>query len=324
MSDEPDKPLPEPEPTAAPEDTPPESAPPESAQPGSAPMDATPEPATTAGGSPDAAPAAGTDEDFDGAEDEDEESESPLPIGGLYLALSFLTRLPFRLRETPAPGALARAMGAFPLAGVVVGGIGAAVYALLHQLLPASASAILALAATMLVTGGLHEDGLADTADGFGGGADRDQKLAIMRDSRIGTYGVLALIVTFTLRAVALAEIGDSLIVAGALIASHALARGAIPVAMQALAPARSDGLGAAAGQPSATQIGVAVTLAVVIAALALPASTALAALAGATLGMMLVVGVAQMQIGGHTGDVLGAIEQCAETLALLGVLAAL
>jgi adenosylcobinamide-GDP ribazoletransferase len=252
------------------------------------------------------------------------DADSPVTAGGLYLAMSFLTRLPLGMHDTPAPGALARAMGVFPLVGIVVGGIGAAVYGLIHQLLPAGASAVVALAATMLVTGALHEDGLADTADGFGGGADRDRKLAIMRDSRIGTFGVLALVVTFALRVIALAEIGDSLTVAGALIASHALSRGAIPVGMQALMPARTDGLGAHAGQPSSVQIGIAITLAVAAAALVLPASAALAALAGATIGMMAVVGLAQFQIGGYTGDVLGAIEQSAETLALLGVLAAL
>ncbi len=102
-----------------------------------------------------------------------------------------------------------------------------------------------------------------------------------------GTYGVLALAVSFALRVIALAEIGDSLTVAGALIAAHALGRGTIPVSMQALIPARGDGLGAGAGQPSAMQIGVAITLAVAAAAFVLPASAALAALAGATIGMM-------------------------------------
>ncbi|HEY1723427.1 MAG TPA: adenosylcobinamide-GDP ribazoletransferase [Magnetospirillaceae bacterium] len=256
--------------------------------------------------------------------DDADDIDAPLTVGGLYLALSFLTRLPLRLQETPAPGALARAMGMFPLAGIVVGGIGAAVYGLIHQLLPATASAVIALASTILVTGGLHEDGLADTLDGFGGGATRARKLEIMRDSRIGTYGVLALMVSFALRAITLAEIGDSLTVAGALIAAHALGRGAIPIGMQALIPARTDGLGASAGQPSAVQIGIAIVLAVIAAGLVLPTSVALAALAGATLGMVLIVGLAQWQIGGYTGDVLGAIEQSAETLALLGVLAAL
>ncbi len=268
---------------------------------------------------------AGIDEGDDLGEDEDEGADAVgFAAGGLTLALSFLTRLPLGSREPPPPGKLARAMGTFPLVGVVIGGIGAALYAVLHQGLPASAAALLAVAATILITGGLHEDGLADTADGFGGGADRGRKLAIMRDSRIGTFGVLAVVLSVGLRATAIAQIGDSLTVAGALVAAHALARAAIPVAMQALAPARADGLGAAAGQPSGVQAGVAVTIAVIVAALVLPVSAALAALAGATIGFMAVVALAEKQIGGHTGDVLGAVEQAAETLALLGALSAL
>jgi adenosylcobinamide-GDP ribazoletransferase len=252
--------------------------------------------------------------------------------GGLGIAIAFLTRLPIGPRDPPGPGALARAMGMFPLAGVVVGGIGGAVFALAHLLLPASIAAILALAATVLVTGALHEDGLADTADGFGGGRSRERKLSIMRDSRIGTFGMIALALSLGLRAVALAEIGvatnefgGSLTVVGALVAAHALSRAAIPVAMQALIPARGDGLGVAAGQPGAAQTGIAVTLAVVIAALVLsPPGAALAALAGATIGTVAMVSIAHAQIGGHTGDVLGAVEQAAETVALLAILAAL
>jgi adenosylcobinamide-GDP ribazoletransferase len=264
--------------------------------------------------------------DDESAEDSPDEplDEHVDEIGGLGLAIAFLTRLPFGRNGVPAPGALARSMGLFPLVGVMVGGIGGAAYAVAHFALPAAAAAILAIGAIALVTGALHEDGLADTADGFGGGVDRARKLEIMRDSRIGTYGMVALALTLALRATALAEIGASLSVVGALVAAHALARAAIPLAMQALTPARPDGLGAAAGQPSPAQTGIAITLAVVIAALVLPPGAALAALAGATIGVTLIVLLAQDQIGGFTGDVLGTVEQAAETLALLGAVAAL
>jgi len=250
--------------------------------------------------------------------------EPPATIGGLRLAIAFLTRLPFGAAADQAPGALARTMGVFPLVGVMVGGIGGAIYAIAHFFLPAAAAAILSIAAMAIVTGALHEDGLADTVDGFGGGKDRQGKLAIMRDSRIGTFGMVALALTLGLRVVVLTEIGGSLMVVGALVAAHALSRAAIPLAMQALTPARPDGLGAGAGQPSAAQTGIAITLALVIAAAVLPPGAALAALAGATTGTTLIVLWAQEQIGGFTGDVLGAVEQLAETLALLGVLAAL
>src|SRR5207244_6537261 len=117
------------------------------------------------------------------------------------------------------------------------------------------------------LTGALHEDGLADTADGFFGGHDRAARLAIMRDSRQGTFGVLAVVLSVLLRAAALAEIGDVIHVALALIAAHAASRGALPAVMWRLPPARADGLGAAAGTPrapgvfAATAIGVLVGL---------------------------------------------------------------
>jgi len=301
------------------------------------------------GGAPDTARDTGPDTGQDSAPPADDEpieltealaesdarpTRAPPSAGfsGLGIALGFLTRLPFGPRGAQEPGALARSMAMFPLVGVLVGGIGGAVYALAHLLLPAAIAALLALATTILVTGALHEDGLADTADGFGGGGDRAGKLAIMRDSRIGTFGMIALTLALGLRAVALAEIGvatgdfgGALTLMGAMVAAHALARAAIPVAMMALIPARADGLGAAAGQPGAVQTGIAVTLAVVIAALVLsPPGAALAALAGATIGAVGMVLIAHAQIGGYTGDVLGAVEQAAETLALLAILAAL
>ena len=130
-------------------------------------------------------------------------------IGEFSASIHFLTRLPLPRHEAAAaPGAtaaagagatganLAQAAWAFPLSGFVVGLIAAITYAVADKLVLATwPAAALTLLATLLVTGALHEDGLADTADGFGGGDTRDQKLAIMRDSRIGTYGVCALII---------------------------------------------------------------------------------------------------------------------------------
>src|ERR1700759_1370209 len=116
----------------------------------------------------------------------------------------------------------------FPLGGIA--------YAIASALaLPALAAALIAIAATALVTGALHEDGLADTADGFGGGATREMKLEIMRDSRIGTFGVLALIFSVGLRAIAIADTGTRWHVFAALIAAHTLSRGVLPAAMHRL-----------------------------------------------------------------------------------------
>ena len=150
----------------------------------------------------------------------------------LSAAILFLTRLPLP-RHAPEDGAVARGAWAFPLAGFVVGLIAAAVYAIAHALVlfpwPAAA---LAIAATLLVTGCLHEDGLADTADGFGGGDTRARKLDIMRDSRIGTYGVCALAISLLIRTDAIASLTETGLVAAALIAAHSGGRAAMAAVM--------------------------------------------------------------------------------------------
>src|SRR5215469_18650065 len=180
------------------------------------------------------------------------------PISGIWLqdraqelkaSLAFCTRLP--LARTTPEKAIAKAAWALPLAGLVVGLIGALVYALSHRLgLPAWPAAALTVAATLVVTGALHEDGLADTADGFGGGNTRQQKLDIMRDSRTGAYGVCALVLSLLLRIGALASFADAYAVVWALIASHCAARATMVILMWLLPPARGDGLSYEAGSP--------------------------------------------------------------------------
>jgi len=115
----------------------------------------------------------------------------------LKASLAFCTWLPFGRATAQPAKPLANAAWALPVAGFIIGLIGALVYALAHRLgLPAWPAATLSVAATLFITGALHEDGLADTADGFGGGTTREQKLDIMRDSRTGAYGVCALVLS--------------------------------------------------------------------------------------------------------------------------------
>src|SRR5260370_40396891 len=181
-------------------------------------------------------------------------------------AARFLTRLPVAGLATAETGLLARSMRAFPVVGLVVGLAGWAAFAIAAALgLPATIGALLAVAVTVLTTGALHEDGLADTADGFGGGEDRAGKLAIMRDSRSGAYGVLALAFSVALRAAALAVLTTPR-AGAALIAAHAVSRAGLPIVMRWLAPARDDGLGASAGQPDDSAIGWCAGIAVVVA----------------------------------------------------------
>ncbi|HEX7968227.1 MAG TPA: adenosylcobinamide-GDP ribazoletransferase [Stellaceae bacterium] len=241
----------------------------------------------------------------------------------LRLVLGFLTRVPvFRAEEVPA-GALARASWSFPIVGLGIGLVGGIAYGVVTALgVPLLPAALIAVGATVLVTGALHEDGLADTADGFFGGADREARLAIMRDSRSGAYGVLALVFSITLRAAALAAIGDAGHVAAALVAAHTAARGGLPLIMRALEPARLDGLGAAAGRPEAPIAWGAAGLGALIALVTLGFVPGIAALVIGAAAMMLMAGLARRQIGGYTGDALGAVEQAGEIVILLAAAA--
>ncbi len=242
-------------------------------------------------------------------------------LAQLHLALVFLTRLPLPPLRALPEGGLARAMRLFPLAGAVVGGLAALAYLFGRLLFPPPLAALLALAAALLATGCLHEDGLADMADGFGGGKDKARKLEIMRDSRIGSYGVAALVMSLALRAAALASFADPWRAAAALVAAHALARGMIPLVMQLMGPARDNGLGHGAGQPSRSDAGTALLLAALIALLVLPLPQAALAVAGGALAALAVTRLALRHLGGHTGDVLGAVEQAVEVGVLLMVL---
>jgi len=237
-----------------------------------------------------------------------------------FAALTFLTRLPLGRAPAEAPLlSLADTSWAFPVVGVAIGAIGGIAYMIASALaLPALAAALIAVTATALVTGALHEDGLADTVDGFGGGASREAKLEIMRDSRIGTFGVLALIVSIGLRAVAIADIGTRWHVFLALIAAHALARGVLPWMAMSVPYARKDGLAANAGRPDAGIAAIAAVVAVAIALLVLPWISALGAALLAGLSGLGMARLAQRQIGGQTGDVLGAFEQIGEIVVLL------
>jgi len=241
----------------------------------------------------------------------------------LQIAAAFLTRLPIRPPEPAGLPVLARAARCFPLVGMGIGLIGGAVYATgIGLALPPLPAAVVAVAVLVLLTGALHEDGLADTADGFGGGGDRDHKLRIMRDSRIGTYGVIALVLALGAQIAALSALADSGDVALALIVCHAASRALVVAAMHLEPPARNDGLAASAGRPDpATTVwalGIGAGIAVIFAGFAgIVASAVGGGVAWA------VARLARRQIGGVTGDALGAIQQ-ATTVAMLFTLVAL
>ena len=184
-------------------------------------------------------------------------------------------------------------------------------------------SAGLALASQVLLTGALHEDGLADFADGLGGGRDQERILAIMRDSRIGTYGVLALILVLGLRWGGIADLPLHQVLAG-LICAGLLGRLAIVLLLVFLKPARADGLGVTVASPPRGAILAAVLLSAIIVFLHLPIVVAVLAFAVTAAAAGGVALLAKRRIGGYTGDVLGAGEQIAEMTVLITLAATL
>ena len=239
------------------------------------------------------------------------------------IATAVLTRLPVGVEPPGEPGAIAAAGWAFPLVGAGVGAL-AALGFLFAQLIGCgvAAAALIALLVGIALTGAFHEDGLADTADGFGGGRDREAKLAIMRDSHHGTFGILALLLSVGLRAAALGAIGEPIHTGLALIAAHAGSRAALPMTMRLLRPARQDGLGALAGTPSLTVALVAAAIGIAIALAALGPARGGAALVIGAAAVALTAILARRQIGGYTGDVLGAFQQIGEIVMLLAAAA--
>jgi len=239
----------------------------------------------------------------------------------IRLAAGFLTRL------IPPPAGIVRPLAqgtrAFALVGVGLGAAAGLVYILASGFgLPPVLAAMVTLAALVLATGALHEDGLADTADGLGGGATKAQKLAIMRDSRIGAYGVVALMFSLAARVAAIAIIAEPELVFAALVATAAASRAAVPALMTLLSAARSDGLGADAGRPGRRDAVLGGVLALVVALLALDGAIAVVALTVGGFAVLAVAALARRQIGGYTGDILGTAQQISEVAMLFTVVA--
>lgn len=257
-------------------------------------------------------------------------------LAGLAQAVRFFSRLPVpRLRfETAAHSApdFKFLVPVVPLAGLAIGLLPAFSLAIAMTLgLGPFVSATFAVASLTLITGGLHEDGLADTFDSFGG-ATRERRLEIMRDSRIGSFGASALILCFALRIGALAAIADhsdALQASLAVLIAASLSRTASLMPLSFLAPARADGAAHAVGRPSREAFWIAAALAAACALIlglvakyptsAITLMTALALAAG--WGM---TRFSARHLGGHTGDIAGATQQLAEIAALIGLLIAL
>ncbi len=273
------------------------------------------------------------------------------------LAVQFLTRLPGRAQHAPDPECLAASVRYYPLVGALVGGLCAGVFWLAQLGLPGSVAVLVAMAAGLALTGALHEDGLSDTFDGIGiavdkparrnvgvgddgsaaegpgnaggsgknGDALRNRILDVMRDSRLGTFGAVALIMALGLKFAALASLAP-LAVCLALVAGHGLSRLSCIVVMQTSAYVREAG----AATPFRGRLNLASWLVILFTGLALSAGlfrllgplTTVFALAGLIAGHALMRLCFERKLGGYTGDTLGAVQQASEIGLYLGVCA--
>lgn len=244
-------------------------------------------------------------------------------------AISFLSRLPVPDRFFAGyDGSLRRTVAAFPLAGLVI----ALPVALTLGLLSAARVepvlvALIALALQIVLTGALHEDGLSDTADGLGGGRSREKALAIMKDSRIGTYGALALILSVGFRVASLSILIAALPAPSAtlaVIATAVLSRTALVWHWSSLPSARTDGVAAAAGTPDSDATRTAFTLGAVLTAtlclIALPFHAWFPAILLALGTVSLFTRHVRNRLDGHTGDTIGASQQLCESAFLLAL----
>jgi adenosylcobinamide-GDP ribazoletransferase len=235
--------------------------------------------------------------------------------------LGFFTRLPasrFGLPEID----FANALWAAPVAGAVVGLSGGASFAIARWLsLPPSLAAVATLAVILMITGSLHEDGIADVADAFGGGNTRERKLEILKDSRNGTFAVVALVMTLLARWAAMAELGSPTFALLALIATHAASRALIPGFMSMVAPARPTGLSASIGRVPGNVALAAAGLGL-LALLPFGLATTVTAVVCLAVLFVAMKWLTESQIGGQTGDVLGTLQQGAEIVVLFVIAA--
>lgn len=235
-------------------------------------------------------------------------------IGDITTAFALLTRLPVKARFERT----AEATWAFPIVGVAVG-LGVLFIALLGDWigLGLGVSAVIAIVCGVIVTGALHEDGLADSADGLWGGWEPARRLAIMRDSHIGTYGVLALILAMSLRVSAFVTVMNTMHL-GAVVAAAVVSRAAMPFVMTLLPHARADGLSVTTGRPSGKPVVLGALIALGVSAVFggfVPTVVAASVCAAVVWG---VIKIAKAKIGGQTGDILGATQILCEISILL------
>jgi adenosylcobinamide-GDP ribazoletransferase len=240
----------------------------------------------------------------------------------LLAAGALLTRVPIASHPSTAAADLAAAVPWFPVVGALVGAVVGSAYAAALLIFPPLVAATLAVGSGILLTGAFHEDGLGDTADGLAGGSTPEERIRILRDPSLGTYGVCAVGLSILVRVSAVSSLGPWE-AAAALVAANALGRAAAVGLLGALPVAGGGGLGASyAGAVKPRHIALGIAAGAVLGAVAL-GFLALPAALGVTLVGMLLRVLAKRRIGGLTGDILGAVEQAAEVVVLVTAVAA-
>lgn len=243
------------------------------------------------------------------------------------LATQFLTRLPVPVGNAYTKERFGESVRHYPLVGIFVGAIVAALYYAASFVWPQTVAILLSTAASLLLTGAFHEDGLADTFDGMGGGTTPQRALEIMKDSRIGTYGVVAVASVLALKVAALSFFTVTTAVI-TLIAAHGLSRLSSVLVISTSRYVRDDG----SGKPIAIHIharGLVYALAtgalcVILMSMYLSLLTVIIGLFGAFAGHFTARRIFERKIDGYTGDCLGATQQLSEVGLYLGVLACL
>lgn len=243
-------------------------------------------------------------------------------VGHFLAALQYFTRIPLTAWTDHSAARLTGASHYLPAIGILVGGLAAVVYVLARLAWPPNVAIILAMAATVLATGALHEDGLADACDGFGGGFDRERTLAIMKDSRIGSFGAIALTLALLVKFQSLVALPTAR-VGAALVGGHAISRLAAFGMLTAMPYVRDEASARAA--PLATRPAAWPALFAVFVGLA-PlfwlGRPGLLGLASSIAAALLWARFINGRIGGYTGDCLGAGQQLTEIAFYLGLLA--
>ncbi|MEL7454687.1 MAG: adenosylcobinamide-GDP ribazoletransferase [Pseudomonadota bacterium] len=246
-------------------------------------------------------------------------------VASFLLAVQFLTRVPVQTTMLYTPERMAASVGYYPIVGVLVGGVSALVFFAADAIFAKTIAVLLAIAAGLLITGAFHEDGLADTFDGIGGGLTRQKALEIMKDSRLGTYGTLGLIIAIALKAAALIALDADLLIA-ALLAGHGLSRFSSVLVIRTSRYVRDEGTGKpVAGGISRASFILALVTACAIGAVwytCLPAGALGFAFAGLAIGHILMRLFFEPKLSGYTGDTLGAVQQSSEIGFYLGLVA--